>query len=159
MSCHQIDDYLDGDLAELDRTGFEQHLANCPICAAVVEQQRQLAGLLEAATQHFDRPSPELVRKIVRRLRMKRRRRVFAYAAALSAAAAVVWVLLSRLPIKDKSIEADVKPALEIAEAKTAGPPVRISFANESSLVIVPEETGSPNVTFVWVFPNQNKTH
>src|SRR6478735_5712263 len=105
MSCHRIDDYLDGELEEPDQTQFETHLASCPTCASVVDQQRQLGGLLASATQHFDRPSPDLVLRIERRLRAKRRNRNLAFAAALSAAAALAWILLSTLPKRNEPFQ------------------------------------------------------
>jgi anti-sigma factor RsiW len=157
MSCHRIDDFLDGELEEPDRSLFEGHLATCHACASIVDQQRRLNRLLTVATQHLDRPSPGLVRKIDRRWRAKRRSRYLACAAALCAAAAIAWAVLSMLPRRKEPLPAERKPTVEVAEANIARPPVRISFAHESKLLIVPEETGSPNVTFVWVYPNQHK--
>lgn len=51
--------YLDGELSGAAQQTFENHLANCPDCAAELRQQRQLLCTLEAAftrTSRFDLP-------------------------------------------------------------------------------------------------------
>jgi anti-sigma factor RsiW len=159
MSCHRIDEYLDGELDEPDRSLFEQHLARCSSCAIAVDQQHQLSRLLKAATEQLDRPSPELMRKIDRRLRASRRKRYLAGVVVVATAAALAWIYLHMPARRNEPIPSERMPAVEIADARPARSQVRISFANQSKLLIVPVETGSPNVTFVWVYPNQRKAN
>jgi len=49
MACQElvevITDYLEGTLAEVDRTRFDAHLASCPSCQEYVEQMRALVRL------------------------------------------------------------------------------------------------------------------
>jgi anti-sigma factor RsiW len=44
MTCQElvelVTDYLDGDLSELDRARFEEHIALCPMCQVHLEQLR-----------------------------------------------------------------------------------------------------------------------
>ena len=44
MTCQElvelVTDYLDGDLSELDRARFEEHIALCPMCEVHLEQLR-----------------------------------------------------------------------------------------------------------------------
>jgi hypothetical protein len=49
-----------------------------------------------------------------------------------------------------------LKSVPEVAVQKTS-PPVQVSFANHSKLLVIPEDTGTPDVTFVWVLPNQRQ--
>ena len=50
MKCKKLTDlvfaYQDGQLAELEKTEFEQHLRACPACSAQLEEIRKIDGLL-----------------------------------------------------------------------------------------------------------------
>jgi hypothetical protein len=68
----------------------------------------------------------------------------------------IVWSVMQAVPRKVVPVEpAPVEP-VQIADVKVAPEPrVQISFSDESKLLIVPEKTESPDVTFVWVYRNQ----
>ena len=158
MNCQHIDEYLDGDLDEPASAVFEKHLADCPSCANTLAQQRQINQLLTQATQRLDPIPIDLAARIDRQLRLVRRRRHFAFVATGAVAAVVAWALLFRSPTRDEPSRDAVAPSLELAIESSPSSPAMVVFPNESKLLIVPEETGSPNVTFVWVYPNQRKS-
>jgi anti-sigma factor RsiW len=45
----QLSVYHDGELAPADREQLERHLAECPVCAAELEQFRRLSAILDSA--------------------------------------------------------------------------------------------------------------
>ena len=67
MSCAEIellvDDYIDGDLSELDSKRFERHVQNCAICQEIVTDCRRV---VETAKLLADRPVPPAVSQRLR---------------------------------------------------------------------------------------------
>jgi hypothetical protein len=160
-SCDQLDDYLARGLGEEQERAFEAHLPECPACYTAVQQQNRLDALLVLAVTKLDQVPVELIHRTRARLQKLRRRRYLAYALSASAAAALVWFLL-QLPTRPPTRLKDGSrpPGEVVAESEKESPdPVRISFSHESKLLLVPEETGSPDVTFVWVYPNLRSAH
>jgi len=53
MKCKKIEDFIfayqDGQLAELEKAEFEQHLRACPACTARLEEIRKIGGLVQTA--------------------------------------------------------------------------------------------------------------
>lgn len=156
--CQSLDDYLDHDLSGEDRSRFVAHLTNCADCRRAVEEHERLTALLVEATG----PVPVgLTERIERRLRMARWRRVTAVAAALAATAAGVWLLGRYLPRPGQPSPplADVRPEPPAPEEPRPADLVRVSFPRSANVLAVPVQTESPNVTFVWVYPNLRAAH
>ena len=61
MACRElvevVTDYLDGTLAEGDRRRLEQHLSECPYCAAYIEQMRQTVDALGTVSEESIAPA------------------------------------------------------------------------------------------------------
>ena len=61
MACRElvevVTDYLDGTLAEEDRRRLEQHLSECPYCAAYIEQMRQTVDALGTVSEESIAPA------------------------------------------------------------------------------------------------------
>jgi hypothetical protein len=155
--CDRLDDFLARDLAAEVERAFEAHLLDCPACLAAVKQQERIDALLSEAVERLVPMPADLIPRTRTRLKAARRRRYLAYALSVSAAAALVWSLVRLAPWAPQSpVNRESQPQVQVAEKKEVPPAdVRIAFKDDSKLLIVPEKTDSPNVTFVWVFPNQ----
>jgi hypothetical protein len=152
--CQSLDDYLNHDLGGEGRARFVAHLMECSDCRRAVEDHERLATLLVEATRSVP---AGLTERVERRLRRVRRRRIVATAAALAAALAGVWLLGRYRPRPEQPSPplADVRPEPPAApEAPRPADRVRVSFPPGANVLAVPVETESPNVTFVWVYPN-----
>ncbi|KQX65681.1 anti-sigma factor [Angustibacter sp. Root456] len=101
MSCryaHLDGAYVLGALAPAERQEFEQHLRDCPACAAAVQDLAGLPGLLARVDADVlddaplaDEPAPDtLLPSLVRGVRHHRRRRTVVTAMLAAAAALVV---------------------------------------------------------------------
>ncbi|CAN5290554.1 hypothetical protein BH10PLA2_BH10PLA2_19050 [soil metagenome] len=156
MICHNLDSFLAEDLNEEDSRLFRAHLKDCLLCQSAVTQQRRLDRLLAEATQAFDIVPPTLAARIEHRLQRRQRRRLLAYACTVPVAASLVWILLHLWP-RPEPLRPESGPPPQVAQQPTASP-VQVSFANRSKHLVVPEDTGLPDVTFVWVLPNQRKS-
>ncbi len=158
-ACDWLVDYLDHDLtAETERL-FLAHLPACPACSAAVTQQRRLEEVLSRASERFDRVPVDLVAKARKRIRLASRRRTLTLAAVVSAAAAAIWWVTSVLrPIPQPLVPGSESP-IQIASETTGPPEIRVTFADDARLLVVPEKTDSPDVTFLWVYRNQRETH
>jgi anti-sigma factor RsiW len=154
--CALLDDYLARDLTVEQERAFEIHLLDCPACHSTVQQQRRLDAMLQEAVRVLDPVPAGLVQRTRARLLKSRRRHYLAYALSASAAAAVIWALFQQGSWLRPPMNAESQPPKQLAQEKaTPAPEVRISFADESMLLVVPEQTDSPDVTFVWVYANQ----
>jgi anti-sigma factor RsiW len=156
--CDKLDDYLDRGLSEEQSQLFEAHLHDCPGCFAAALQQERLETLLAEAVKQFDTLPAGLISRTRGRLVSARRRRRLLYAMTAAAAAAVVWWLVGIPRYRVEPPGPELVSPERVAVAEVSRPEVRISFANESKLLIVPEKTDSPNVTFMWVYPNLRKS-
>lgn len=151
--CELLEDYLARDLAKGQEHAFERHLIECSSCRSAAERQRRMDALLSEAVKKLAREPEGLVPRIHVHLQRARRRKYLACAVSATAAAVTIWAMMPRTttPVKRESA-----PPIQIAEVKEEpAADVQISFANESKLLIVPEKTESPDVTFVWVYRNQ----
>jgi len=137
--CQHLDDYLAG-----DRPDFAAHLSECADCRQAVREHENLAALLTRATAAP--PPDDLVLRIRRHLRRTRRRRLAWAGAALATAAAAGWWTVTLTP------PPEVPTALEQSVVAEVPPPVRVTFPR-GDVIALPAETGSPNVTFVLVYP------
>lgn len=91
--CKQIDDYLDGDLSEQEQTAWLALARDCPHCQDILNRQREVDGLLDAAWNMVqpaasDLPWCEPVSPSSRRLRP-----VIAGAFALAASISLIALL------------------------------------------------------------------
>ena len=160
-ACDSVDDYLNRDLPPEQDQLFRAHLLDCATCQAAVQQQERLSALLREAVIELDPPPAEVVTRFRARLTKARRRRFLAFAMSASAAAAVVLLLMQKGRWTVGPEKPESAPPIEMVavQEKVPSAEVRISFANESKLIVVPEETDSPDVTFVWVYPNQRSDY
>ena len=157
VACASLEEFLNRDLPLEQEQLFRAHLPDCAACQAAVQQQERLNALLTEAVLELDPAPAEVISRFRIRMAKARRRRFLTYAVSASAAAAVILLLLQnqrRTVVPEKP---EPGPRIEMAAVPEKVPPaqVRITFANQSKLIVVPEETDSPDVTFVWVYPNQ----
>jgi hypothetical protein len=155
--CRLLDDYLAHDLSGDDLARFTDHLAACPDCRRAVRESHRLARLLMSATTALELVPAGLSGRIEHQLRRARRIRVAAVAASLLAAAVALWQLRRPLPRP-----ADPEPTRIAAEptppntsARPAEETVRVTFARDAHVIVVPEKFEAPNVTFFWVYRGQ----
>jgi hypothetical protein len=154
--CNLIDDYLARDLFPDKEEAFRAHLLGCQNCRAQVKQHERLAATLTEAVGVLCPVPDHLLARTRARLLSARRRRAVRWLVGAAAAAALLWVVSQSLP--RKALKLDEQPAETEQVAGDRAPPapeVQLTFAQESKLLIVPEKTDSPDVTFVWVFRNQ----
>ncbi len=154
--CDLLDDFLARDLSTEKEQSFAVHLTDCTACNAIVQQQKRLDALLQEASRVLVPVPAGLVQRTRHRLQKSRRRRYLAYSLAASAAAAIIWALFQQgFWLRPPTNAVSQPPEQVVQEKAISAPEVRISFTDESKFLIVPEQTDSPDVTFVWVFPNQ----
>jgi anti-sigma factor RsiW len=152
-SCSALDDYLAGDLVGGECARFIAHLPDCPACRRAVREAERIDALLMEAAGLETVPA-ELVGRVRNRLRIARRRRAAVVMTAL--AASIIAVCLINRPTPRP-----VDPSLPLAriELETSPPRpsqrARVSFPAGSGVAAVPVPTDSPNVTFLWLFPDR----
>ena len=65
MTCRELVDflgaYLDGELSDEVRLGFDEHVAACPECAAYLETYRKTVDLAKGTSRDPDDPVPATV--------------------------------------------------------------------------------------------------
>lgn len=158
--CNQLDDYLDRSLAGAERAAFEVHLQDCAHCREAVEELDQLHGLLTRATRELQPVPRTLIDRIEQRLQAARRRRLVLRLAAMAAAALLAVGIAVRLSIPKPSQPEASRPL--VAEQQPGPPPtkavdprsrVRVTFSPRSSVIDVPIQTASPDVTLIWLYP------
>jgi mycothiol system anti-sigma-R factor len=99
MTCpefeHFLYPYLDGEFDDSERAEFEQHLVQCPSCAARTQSERTMQQAIRAKLKGCSAspPAPEALRENLRhQLRREHRQTVAGHWARYAAAAAVVAV-------------------------------------------------------------------
>lgn len=82
MECKLVQDYLDGKITTIDKDVIQLHLETCSNCAAY---QAQITSVEEDLTALFQSSNsrPDLNKKIIRKLMIKRRNTILALAASL----------------------------------------------------------------------------
>ncbi len=78
MTCRELVtflmEYVDGTLAAVERSRFDQHLAGCPHCVAYVESYRQTIRIGKALAEAPDTPVPsEVPEELVQAILSSRR--------------------------------------------------------------------------------------
>ena len=81
MTCHEVIDflmeYLSGELSASERAEFEQHLADCPDCAAYLKSYEETIKLGKAVFANPDAPVPQDVpEELVQAILASRRQEV-----------------------------------------------------------------------------------
>jgi hypothetical protein len=162
--CDYLDDYLARALAPANRERFEDHLADCPACGRAVAKAAALDNLLASAVAL--EPVPDgLVAGTERRLRAARRRRLTAWAAVLSTAAALVALAsvgfhgrrITEAPVEMAKAPTNRTPTPRepaTAPSRTQPPDaVAIAFRPTDRLIGIPVPSASPRVTILWIYP------
>jgi hypothetical protein len=157
-TCQLRDGYLGKWLTSKERVDFEGHLAHCPDCQPIVQEQRQLDDLLARANVAIVPVPAGLIDEIDRRLRRARRRRMAAWAPGLAAAGILICSLAAWLAQQaDKERRAD-RPVVthkdrQAVPARDPRSLVKVSFQPSSDVIAVPQKTENPSVTIIWVYP------
>lgn len=152
MNCADVrlDEYLDGELAEVDRAGVDQHLSSCPACRSELDQSKKLDSVLRSVSTGAAPDADRFVESVRLRSRRRSGRAGMLAAAVLLAAAGLpflfrgsgavdVPVELSRYAEKPgPEIESRIRSAgpagLAALETALDGGDVRIQFAAASLL-------------------------
>jgi anti-sigma factor (TIGR02949 family) len=109
MTCVDLDSvvypYLDGELEEVDRKDFEDHLSSCASCAGRVGGEAAFHGALRRSVRVQRAPAPEALRAMLHAGIQREHRRVqilswarWGGAALLAAAASAAWLELRPAP-------------------------------------------------------------
>jgi anti-sigma factor RsiW len=165
--CQRLDEYLCGWLSTDEAADFEAHLAGCPACQEESAVQRRIDRLLAERAAQAETVPAVLASRVERGIRAARRRRLFGWADALTAAAAVVLAVgLWGAPVlfstrgNDRPIVEN--PTVPVRATEPLTPPAfagtqpvvaRVTLLDSSSAILVPVESHSPNVTVVCVYP------
>jgi hypothetical protein len=155
-ACLLLDDYLANDLAGEELLRFNAHLAGCPECQQIVYDHARLDSFLRAAITNLEPIPRGLTDRVARRLRASRRRRIAVVAAAAAAAVTLIWAVGRFAPSTDQSspIEQVVEgPEAPVPELAAPDKKVRVTFTNRNGVLALSEESASPNVTFIRVYP------
>ena len=166
--CDRLDDYLLDGLPEDEAAGFEAHLADCPACREELQQQRRIDRLLAAATGQLGPVPASLIDRIEEQYGRSHRRRVARWAwglsaAAVAASALAVWLVMGAFGTGNQPQPMVQEHSAPAGDAEQAAParvetprPVsvaRVTFADPSEAILVPLESGKPNISIVWVYP------
>lgn len=139
-TCGQLDDFFAGTLPE-----FAEHVASCDACGRAASDMNHLTAILKQAT---DGAIPErLVGCVRRRIVHARRIRLVVTAGLIATAAAAAWLAVS-LTSNAQRVTLVIQPLATMSPPE----PARVTFPR-GNVIAMPVETGSPNVTFVLVYP------
>jgi anti-sigma factor RsiW len=156
--CEQLDEYLCGFLPPDEAVQFEAHLAACPTCREEAASQCQIDRLLAEGTAQIEPVPIALARRIEHRIQVVRRRRHFAWAGTLVAAATILlalalWGTRNILLPQDDLRSIAQQTALPAASEPQPATVVHVTPVDPSSAIYVPMESHSPNVTLICVYP------
>ncbi|MDZ4783564.1 MAG: zf-HC2 domain-containing protein [Planctomycetia bacterium] len=151
--CTRLDDYLNGDLREAERSAFETHLGACEVCRRAVAVDRHWEGLLAAAKPIAPATLTEPIAIVAQRERLRRRTILRGWAVIGIAAG----LLVMAFNFFDQKAALVVQPDVEVAPVRVAAvpapPEVRIEFAAESRVIAMPLKSKNPQVSIVWLYP------
>jgi len=168
--CHNLSNYLNGELSASDRVDFDDHLPTCPDCRVEVDADRRLRSLLQDASTMLEVIPPALAERFQRHAHAARqqpqsdrsnvslRKRTTAVMIALSTLALCVF-MLARTPTDDTQpesvVQSDSNPARgtvddAAAENESSGMP-RVVLSED--FIGVPIKSDQPNVTILLVYP------
>lgn len=145
MICHQLDDYLDGELPDAQRQAFSMHAEDCPVCAEAIELDRQMMSRLRLASETLEHPVQVLVVPASQPGTPPRFGRL---AVATAVAALLILVALLSIPAqRTRPIQ-----VVQDAPATVLPPPVVRLPAGQAAASI---PSGDPNIQILMVFGNQ----
>jgi anti-sigma factor RsiW len=165
FDCDKLDDYLLGDLSDVDARRFEAHLGECNECREAVEEQQWIDGLLQSsAAASLEAAPPTIAESLQRSVAGRRRASLYVAfclaAAATVAAVALGWTLqLGRdgddvaAPSANEVVER-ARPVEEpIAVAPAASKRERATYANDDDTIAIDVESEDDDVTIVQLYP------
>lgn len=119
MECTQwqqrLDDYVDGQLSVVDMSAMQQHVAVCPDCRVLLEQQGRLMQSLRAMPVPPLRPgfTPQALKLAVVQGQQRRRGFATGFSSALAAGVALWAVVAFMMP--DRSLQPDGVAQVQLA--------------------------------------------
>lgn len=119
MECTQwqqrLDDYVDGQLSAVDMSAMQQHVAVCPDCRVLLEQQDQLMQSLRTMPVPPLRPgfTPQALKLAVVQGQQRRRGFATGFSSALAAGVALWAVVTFMMP--DRSLQPDGVAQVQLA--------------------------------------------
>jgi hypothetical protein len=174
-ACEHLEDYLLCTLSSEQQAAFLEHLGGCHECSEAVRDQERLHRIFRTAVS-FEAVPVGLADRVEASLLHSSRRRIL-LRVSTATAAAVVFALAMGLWFNSKRAEhpqdlSGGRASPEIAlhqeapiqprpvNPPTAQPPkvpvVRVTFSPAESVIAVPEKSGNPNVTILWIYPTEN---
>jgi hypothetical protein len=165
--CERLDEYLCGWLSPEEAADFEAHLVACPTCREEAAMQRQIDRLTKEAAQIEPIPVA-LAGRVACGIRSARRRRLFAWLATATTAAAIalavgIWEGQALRYPRNEGRPLAATPAIAVTtpeplkSSATAEPRptivARVTATDPSAAIVVPIESRHPNVTLVCVYP------
>jgi anti-sigma factor RsiW len=166
--CDRLDEYLLGGLSGGEAAGFEAHLAGCPACREELRQQQRIDRLLWQETGQLEPVPSSLIDRIDQQWRRSQCRRVARWACGLSAAGlaasvVAVWLVMGTLGAGNQRqtiVQEHPQPTGDAGQVPPAGPEspravsvARVTLDDPSGAILVPLESGKPNISIVWVYP------
>lgn len=147
--CQTLDDYLNGDMSDVECDRFEAHLPACYSCSQEIQSNRAMRNLLSTANLDLTQIPSGLDQRIRVRIR---RSRVVRFAGAITGAAASVALAIWLFAQSSKT-----EPTVQISSPHAAAQSdatVRVTFP-DSDVLTIRSEFDSKGVTFLWVYQNQ----
>jgi hypothetical protein len=157
-TCELREAYLGKWVTSKERVDFEAHLAHCPDCQPIVQEQQQLDDLLARANVAIVPVPAGLIDEIDGLLRRARRRTMIAWASGLAAASILICSVAAWFAQQaDKEGGAD-RPAVTHTDRQAVPAPdprslVKVVFQPSADVISVPQKTENPSVTIIWVYP------
>lgn len=156
--CHNLDAFLDGELAPGESARFAAHLAQCPTCREAVDEQQWIDGLLRApAIAQLNTPPSALVETF--RGALARRIQFTRLAAGGLAVAAMLLIAAGWTAMKNRQADgprdADVAAVVVVSEEEFEPAPALqpATFVGGPDVIVVPIVSKHPDVTIVRVYP------
>jgi anti-sigma factor RsiW len=162
--CAQLDDYLNGDLDELEAVRFTRHLSACSACSDEVDQQRWINELLQSDTASQREAAPAF---FLRPSRLSRWQAGLTVAAIVCGVVAAPWTinllkLAGTTPDAPRVVE-NRPSALDLRESPPSSPVsdahAAVHFASSGPAIALPVESTSPEVTIVQLYPTVGVRH
>jgi hypothetical protein len=153
-TCELREGYLGKWVTSKERVDFEAHLAHCPDCQPIVQEQQQLDDLLARANVAIVPVPAGLIDEIDGLLRRARRRTMIAWASGLAAAGILICSLAAWFAQRaDKERHAVTYKDRQVVPARDPRSLVKVIFQPSSDVIAVPQKTENPSVTIIWVYP------
>jgi anti-sigma-K factor RskA len=159
--CERLDDFIIGELTDVELIEFNEHLSECDECLATIDRWNCDRARLKSAVELFETPNPHLLQRIEQKLLVtpldkratSERGRTLV---ALASAAFAIMILV--FWIQTRTIE---NPRTELAASKTDPPIVskRPELTFPDDVIALPVDIGDPNVVVVWLYPTAHSSN